>query len=579
MRLRSLFKLTAGILIILSGTALAADAGFPTGVPSAVYPEQVGKGITTQQPTQTTSVLPPVLNKREAEKTPLGAQAAKIKFVLNGIILKGNTMYSTQQLSAIYKDKLHKKISVADLFAIVQNITNFYRNNGFILSRAILPPQRVKGGIVTIQVIEGYIGNVTVSGNPHGAGCLVKAYGKRISACKPLQLSRMERYLLIMNEIPATQVRAVLSPSKTQVGAADLTLVTDNHPVTGYLSYDNYGTRYIGPQQLTASAAVNSGISSGDTTRLTVTKTPKGGELTYIDLNYNMAVWNEGTRLLLGGTRVQTHPLFVLTPTKINGINSTYYTTFFFPLIRTRSQSLTTRAGFNYMDSYVTFSSFNLKLYTDHIRSLDFGFTYNFADRFYGSNLISFDLWQGLPVWGYSNNTNPNTALTSRPGGHAYYTKFAATLSRVQAIYGPWSLYVMAQGQYAFSALLASQQFTYGGSQIGRGYDVAEIIGDNGAAGSLELRYDLGVNKWPLQSMELYGFYDAGIIWNYLFIGGVPRKQSATSAGLGFRFYGSKYISGNLMWAQPLTKTVAAEALIGDGWRPRVFFSVVANLD
>ncbi len=575
MRERWLFKLTAAAtLIFLAKPVLAIDPG---GLPGSVLPEQVGRAIRKQQPTQQSQVLPPVLSKKKAQPSPLAAQAAKIKFVLNEIILKGNTTYSTAQLQTIYKDKLHKKISVADLFEIVQNITNFYRNNGYILSRAVLPPQHVKNGTVIIQIIEGYIGNVSVSGNPNGARCLVQAYGNRISACRPLQLSRMERYLLIANEIPGTQVRAVLAPSKKQVGAADLTLVTDNHEVTGYVSYDDYGTRYIGPQQMTASAALNSAITSGDTTRATFTKTPKGGELTYIDLNYNMAIWDEGERLLVGATRVQTHPLFVLQPTDIDGLNPNYYTTVYYPIIRTRSQSLTLRTGFNYLDSYVT--TLNKKLYTDHLRSFDLGASFNFADSWYGSNLISGDFRQGLPIWDYTDNTNPNTAQTSRPGGHGNYTKLALTISRLQALRGAWSLYALVQGQYAFSALLASEQFTFGGSQIGRGYDVAELIGDKGAAASLELRYDLGIDKFYIQSLQLYAFYDAGVVWDYLFVGGVPRKQSATSAGLGVRFYATKYISGNFMWAQPLTKQVAAEQLIGDGWRPRTFFSVVATLD
>jgi len=33
-------------------------------------------------------------------------------------------------------------------------------------------------------------------------------------------------------------------------------------------------------------------------------------------------------------------------------------------------------------------------------------------------------------------------------------------------------LYGLFKGQWAFNPLLASEQFTFGGSQLGRGYDV-----------------------------------------------------------------------------------------------------------
>lgn len=146
----------------------------------------------------------------------------------------------------------------------------------------------------------------------------------------------------------------------------------------------------------------------------------------------------------------------------------------------------------------------------------------------------------------------------------------------MQLVKGPVSLLAVAKGQWAFVPLLSSEQATFGGNPLGRGYDPAELIGDRGAAGSLELRYDYFTSSY-IQYMQFYAFYDIGAIWNILVNDSSPRKVSASSTGLGVRFNFSKYISGNLMWAQPLTKEVAAEELIQQGWRPRTFFSVVAS--
>lgn len=575
MKQRLPFRLANIMMLVLMADYAFAEplGGF---LPGATLPEQVGRYISSeQQKRQQTRVLPPIAQKKE-EASPLGEQAKKIKFQLNGIVVEGNHVYTTRMLKPIWEKSLHKTISVADLFEIVQGITNTYRNNGYILSRAVLPPQHVKNGVVHVKVIEGFIGKVDVTGKPKGAYCQIMAFGKRIKECPPLQLSRMEKYLLLANEIPGAQVRAVLTPSKTDVGAADLSLVSQLQSVTGYFSYDNYGTRYIGPQQMTGNLGFNSFATSGDSTQFTMTKTPKGGELTYIDVNYNMPWDDNGVRVLVGGTRVHTHPLYVLRPAQIDGLNDNYYSTIYYPIIRTRSQSLTLRSGFNWLDSNVT--SFSQELYTDHLRSIDLGGTFNFADSWNGSNLLSADFRQGLPLFGYTSNYNPQTAQTSRPGGRGDYTKVAATISRLQALRGPFSLYGIFQGQASCNPLLASEQFTFGGSQIGRGYDVAELIGDQGVAGSIEAHYDRSIAKFYLQSIQLYAFYDAGMTWNYKFIGNVPRKISATSAGVGMRFWGTSYITGNVFWAQPLTKEVAAMQFIGRGKDPRVFFSVVANL-
>lgn len=564
------FKVThlAGLLLLLESTAALADV-----LPGAAMPETVGKAITATQPKQRPVVLPPIA-ARPQQAPPINEAAQKIKFKLNKIELVGNHQFTTEQLSPIYKDKLGKVITVAQLFEIVQNITNYYRNNGYILSRAILPPQHVKSGNVQIQIIEGFIDKVNITGNPQGAKCMVKAYGEQIRACPPLEISRMEKYLLLANEIPGTEVRAVLEASKNKIGGSDLTLVTNNKLIGGYISYDDYGTRYIGPQQMTASFNLNSFAASGDTGRVTMTKTPKGGELTYIDANYNWPVNAEGRNVTLGGTRTHTHPLFVLQPTQVDGLTDYYYSTINFPFIRTRSRNLTVRTGFSYMDTHTT--QLDANLYTDHLRNLDVGMTYNFADSWYGSNMIATDFWMGLPILGYTSNTNPDTAETSRPGGRGDYAKITLQMSRLQAIKGPFSLMGLFTGQWAFNPLLASQQFTFGGSQLGRGYDVAELIGDKGLAGSLELRYDIPIG-YVVNTLEPYIFYDAGIIWNLKTNNNVPGRLSGTSAGVGTRFYFTKYISGNFMWTQTLTKQVAAEELIGDGRRPRVFFSVVAS--
>lgn len=562
----------AGLAIGLSNTwALSPLGGF---LPGAARPESVTRALQSERPVSAQGPAPTVTAPVE-KKAVENAEAKKIKFKLTKIILEGNHVYSDEQLKPLYAAQLGKTITVNDLFNVVQSISNYYRNNGYILSRGILPPQHVQNGVVNVRIIEGYIGKVNVVGKPRGTTCQVMVFGNQIKKCPPLQLSRLEKYLIIANEIPSTQVKAVLAPSKTQTGAADLNLVTENKAYNGYVSYDNYGTRYIGPQQITANIAFNSFIASGDQTQFTVTKTPKGGELNYNDINYNMPIDDNGTRLMIGGTKVHTHPLFVLQPLQIDGTNINYYTTMNFPLIRRRDEYFTTRISFNYLDTEVT--ALDSQLYTDHLRNLDLGVTYNFSDRWYGANLISGDFRQGLPILGYSSNYNPDTALVSRPGGRGDYTKIALVLSRMQTIKGPWSLYAVAQGQWAFNPVLASEQFTFGGSQLGRGYDIAELLGDKGASGSLELRYDLPVGRFLINKLQLYTFYDGGIVMNYKYVGGTPRKQSGTSTGLGVRFNMTKRVSGNFMWTQTLTKQVAAEELLNSGRRPRVWFSVVAS--
>ncbi len=565
-----------GILYCIS---LPAFSAFPTPVtrsnvvPASAQPGPVGQTF-NQQPLEA-SPNPQTVPTPPETSTPSGAEASGIKFKLTRVVLEGNTVFSYSQLEPLFIKKINTVISVADLFQLVEDITNFYRNQGYILTRAILPPQHVENGTVVIRIIEGFIQNVSVIGKPRGAQQLVQAYGRHISEDRPVRVQTMEYYLLLANEIPGTTARAILAPSKNTVGASDLNLATYNSILTGYFSYDNYGTRYIGPQEDTGSISANSIFRSGDSTQITYGTTPKGRELRYFDMNMNTPLGTEGIRWIFGGNDSRTRPLYTLAPLKIDGDAKTFYTSIQYPLVRTQASSVTLDGSFNYFDSQVLTIQ-NALLYRDHIRPIQVGGSATLADRYRGNNLINFHLRQGLNFLGATTNTSP-TATTSRPGGSGNFTKLTLQASRLQQLFWRLSFFGLVQGQYAFNPLLTSEQFGYGGSQLGRGYDAAEIIGDRGFAGSAEMRLDFFPGKILLQTIELYYYYDAGVIWNIKFNPGVKMKSSCTSTGFGARFSLLKYIYGNLMFTQPLTKQVAALEFIGEGRRPRIFFSLTAQ--
>lgn len=546
--------------------------------PASASPEAMSRAISANIPSpEGPQLLPPLQEGAETAKTPLGKGAEKITFHLNKIILIGNHVYSTATLRTLYKDKLNKNISVADLYLIAQSITNYYRNNGYIISRAILPPQHIKNGVVTIQIIEGFADKVTVGGNPDGEKCIIQAYANHIKESRPLNLYDMEYYVMLANGLPGCQAKAVLTPSKTTPGAADIAIMTNTQRFRGFVSYDDYGTRYIGPQQMTATADYSSLIASGDNIEFTFSESARDKELNFSDINYSLPIFSHGLKLLAGKIRTKTHPMFVLEPAYVLGLNDIYYGSLEIPVIRQRTKSYTITVGANVTDVDVTISTSGVKLYIDHIRSIYMSNVFGFTDKYYGNNLWALDIKKGLPAFGYTQDTNILTAQTSRPGGHADYSKVNMQMTRLQWIKGAFSAYGIVRGQYAFNPLLASEEFVFGGNILGRAYDPSELIGDHGLAGTLELRYDWALEKRFLQSMQLYAYYDFGKIWNIPNVAIAPKTDSATSAGLGSRFGFNQYFSGNLMWTQPLTRKVAAEDLIGRGRRPRVFFSIQAN--
>ena len=88
-------------------------------------------------------------------------QNHEIRFILKKIEVKGSTVYSQSAFKRWQQRFIDKKVSLALIYRFAEKITTKYRNDGYLLSRAIVVPQKIKDGVVTIKVIEGYINNVS----------------------------------------------------------------------------------------------------------------------------------------------------------------------------------------------------------------------------------------------------------------------------------------------------------------------------------------------------------------------------------------------------------------------------------
>ena len=177
-------------------------------------------------------------------------------------------------------------------------------------------------------------------------------------------------------------------------------------------------------------------------------------------------------------------------------------------------------------------------------------------------------LSQGLNLLGETETGIPNL---SRAKGHSDFTRLTANVGRLQPLSDDVRLYVATEGQYAWSTLLSSEQFGFGGPQFGRAFDPSELTGDDGIAGMAELRLTLP-SEIPRLNTELFCFIDAGRVWNY----GDDKPICASSTGFGIRGSYGEGLSGSLIIAEPINHEVSAPQY-GNGKNPRGFFSLNAS--
>ena len=132
-------------------------------LPPTVEPGQIQKSF--QAPKVPMVVDEPVITEGQEAVAPAGAE--NIRFVLSGMIIEGSSVYVDYEFIPLYQNLLGTEISLADAYRVAAAVSAQYRNDGYILSRAIVPPQRIRDGIVRLQVIEGFVYQVIIEGDSY----------------------------------------------------------------------------------------------------------------------------------------------------------------------------------------------------------------------------------------------------------------------------------------------------------------------------------------------------------------------------------------------------------------------------
>lgn len=471
----------------------------------------------------------------------------KLQFVLRGVNVSGAQAVSHDRIAAVYQPYVGKKVSQADLAAIAGAISDLYRADGFHLSRAIVPPQDIADGRVRIQVVEGAIVQAELKGD--GA----EQFGVRpmlgpILAEQPSRLATLERQLFLVSGRPGVRITdTALEEIGGSTGRFRLTVYLKTWHVFSSLGLDNLGSSSVGPWQTYATGAFNSYLTPGDTLAVnlsTIANDPR--ELGFARLSYDAPVGVDGVRL--GASVLYS----AVRPGDARRLDSDITTTEAFEVrastVPFMSQSsgltLTVAGTFSNVSEHDLYGPW----YNDHIRTASLTADYRLQDHFGGTNFATLTYRQGLDIFGASHFDDD---LLSRDGATSNFSVLNLWFTRYQTLNDAWSLKLSAANQTASRPLFTSQQFYLGGAAFGRGYGAAEISGDNGLAGSLELRFDQKLNFRYWTGYQLYAFGDAGAVWNdgYRLSDGL----SLTSAGAGVRFFLPDDFQADLGVAVPLS--------------------------
>jgi hemolysin activation/secretion protein len=541
-------KVLFGALVV--GMPLVAHAQ-RVQIPSTAQPGTPERQL--QQLPEPAKPVAGATSSLELPETAAPAGAQDIRFTLKQVVISGNTQIPTPELQSYAKPLLDHEISLAQFYDATRKMTADYRNSGFILANVVIPAQQIANGIVRIEVVEGFISKVNFEGS-HVRQDLVNSGRDRLLATRPLRAKDLERFLLLLNDLPGVTAQGVLAPSQTVPGAAELTVKLAQQHVSVSAGASYRGSELQGPGQWQADVSVDSLFGLNESTSFQYLQAFAADELQLYALTHTERLTASGLDLTLSASHSEGNPDLRGTESLLNlATNDTQGSAqLSYPLIRTRFLNLKARAELTYNDAKTNVVGFPLS--EDKIAAARFGLYADVVDPWLGVNVVDVEYGQGIGIFGASKFGDP---LASRPDGNPKFSKVTLYVARLQSFPHGFSLLLAADGQWAFSHLLNPEEFAFGGDQFGRAYDPSDLVGDNGIAAKAELRY---TQEFAFGlGYTVYGFGETAYLSQRPVAGETgPDHDSATDVGGGIRFSYRSWLTGYIEVAKPTNHVITA---------------------
>lgn len=441
----------------------------------------------------------PEIRPLEEELPPLSIEDSRTvvdpgagpKFIVKKFQVKGNTLIDEATLAPVLETGGGMEVTLGILHLIAQEISALYAMNGYVLTRAYVPEQEIENGIVTIQVVEGTLGKIQVSGNEKFKQEEILARLQPLLADPALKESTLEKYLLRLNAIQGLKLKAVLKPGEV-FGTSDLTLqATESRSYRIAFDADNFGSRFTGEQRYGLTGEAGSLLVLGD--RLSVRGVKSNEDQDFINPSYSIPIGPYGTTVTLSYVFTEFNLGGELVVLNAGGQASIFTMDVSHSLVQTRSSEFHLSLGGkirNFENELAGAVSSNDKLRNAYLAAGGF-----FKDPLRARTFYTLRLQQGF------SESDVSDPLNSRFQGRGDALVSSFNVTRYQSAFiGKTYLMVAAKGQVASKRVLSPDQFAIGGFGSVRGYPLAEAAGDNGFFVSAEL-----VAPFPFKMTVLNG--------------------------------------------------------------------------
>lgn len=481
---------------------------------------------------------------------------------LSGVQIEGGTVYEFAEIAELFTHLLNRTVTLKDILAVTERITQRYQNDGYALSYAYLPQQNILSGEITVVLVEGYVSQHEMQGDIGPVMDRIKAMVQPILRERPLTKATFDRYTSLMSQIPGVSLVANVAPPKTTDGAVTLVTEARRRAFDGTASIQKDKGDDL---QVVASAISNSQTAVGEQVAVTTLLPPGKDHERYLRLDYSQYVSNNGTRLqtYVSGykseptnslIRIQSNAAFDYSSRKNNrasiGVSHPF---------QISSQQIVTGVARVYgVDDERKYDLLatapqprvikDALKQSSKVRALALEGDWRQAQQ-KQMRVLSAGVYQGMNTLGAKSELElVGTKIKDRTD--LDFTR--VRLSGLQSNNYADALQGVASGAVYWSrdTLPESEQVIFGDRNFARGYPSDQAYGDKGWGAGYELGYSIKLDEKWLRLVQPYAALDAARSWYNLSESGSASDLS--SAALGVRLADKKFYNLGLEVARPM---------------------------
>ncbi|HBO24320.1 MAG TPA: ShlB/FhaC/HecB family hemolysin secretion/activation protein [Providencia sp.] len=461
-------------------------------------------------------------------------------FPVDNIQFVGATYLTTTIQTQLASTYLKHCLTLSEIHELTKRVTNYYIEQGFITSQAIVPEQNLSSHQLILQIIEGRIETIEIEDSPERLVHQIYPHQQG----KILNLRDIEQGLEQLNRLSSAKYTIDIQPG-TQTGYSRIIIHKQGKkwPITSQLNLDNSGMKATGKQLFTGSLTVDSALGLGEQWSASANTDMAGSSSSHsryivASLNVPYGYWSYRYQFYRNNTLQPFHTSGQQYRYEVKNTNQQFDVSRL--IYRDGKQRFTLQGSLKHKNANTQLASQTLTISSPTLTSLSFTPQYSTT---LGQGYFTFN---PAAEWGISAfGASPDRLAKDSPRSH--YRKFSLSSSYQYYFTNGMTYLTSFYGQYSPDNLYGIERMSIGGQYSVRGYHEQSLSGNRGLYWRNEINKDIA--NTAIGQLRFISALDYGFIASDRY-----HVEHDTLAGgaVGLSFTGNSLFYSQFLVSKPL---------------------------